>query len=183
MRTSLLICCLLLVAACGQGSVRIPSGKPSGNGAPANAPLGTEPTANDEVAAMRKDIAAIMARPERTAREVQVQHILIGRSNPRLPQVSRSDAEAEVRAAEVYAKIKGGADFGSLVAEFTDDSAPGIYTMMQTGTPAAPGAFTRDGMARAFGDVGWRLDVGEVGVAPYHDSDSPFGWHIIKRLK
>jgi parvulin-like peptidyl-prolyl isomerase len=38
-------------------------------------------------------------------------------------------------------------------------------------------------MVPGFGDVGWRLKVGEVGVAPNHSIDSPFGWHIIKRLR
>ncbi len=38
-------------------------------------------------------------------------------------------------------------------------------------------------MARAFGDVGWRLEVDQIGVAGYHPQNSGFGWHIMKRLK
>jgi parvulin-like peptidyl-prolyl isomerase len=37
------------------------------------------------------------------------------------------------------------------------------------------------GMVAAFGDVAWRLDVGEFGVAPFDPKDSPYGWHIIQR--
>ena len=38
-------------------------------------------------------------------------------------------------------------------------------------------------MVAAFGDVGFKLDVGEVGMAPYDPAKSKYGWHIIKRLK
>jgi len=40
----------------------------------------------------------------------------------------------------------------------------------------------RSAMVPAFGDVGFALEVGELGMAPYHDEASPFGWHIIKRI-
>ena len=53
-----------------------------------------------------------------------------------------------------------------------------------TGTPdMANKVFLRSGMVPAFGNVGWRLDVGEVGVAAHHRSDSPYGFHVIKRLE
>ena len=51
-----------------------------------------------------------------------------------------------------------------------------------TGTPAA-GYYPRGQMAGAFGDVGWRLELDQVGVAAYHPDKSPFGWHIIKRIE
>lgn len=38
-------------------------------------------------------------------------------------------------------------------------------------------------MVPGFGNVGWRLQPGEIGVAPYDAKKSPYGWHIIKRLK
>ncbi len=41
----------------------------------------------------------------------------------------------------------------------------------------------RGRMAKGFGDVGFSLQVGEIGLAEYHLKDSPFGWHIIKRIK
>lgn len=41
----------------------------------------------------------------------------------------------------------------------------------------------RGNMAAAFGDVGFKLKVGEVGLAEPHAEKSPFGYHIIKRLK
>ncbi len=85
---------------------------------------------------------------------------------------------------------KSGEDFGDLVKEFTDDQPPGIYQMANFGQPdfqASPNqdqlVYSRDGMVAAFGDVGFPLEVGEIGMAPYDPVKSPFGWHIIKRLK
>ncbi|MBL7008273.1 MAG: peptidylprolyl isomerase [Planctomycetes bacterium] len=46
-----------------------------------------------------------------------------------------------------------------------------------------PQPLPRKGMAKAFGDVGFSLQVGEIGMAEYHAIDSRFGWHIIKRIK
>ena len=40
----------------------------------------------------------------------------------------------------------------------------------------------RAAMVPAFGDVGFGLEVGEVGVAAFDEKASPFGWHVIKRL-
>lgn len=40
----------------------------------------------------------------------------------------------------------------------------------------------RAAMVPAFGDVGFALEVGEVGVASFDEQASPFGWHVIKRL-
>jgi hypothetical protein len=41
----------------------------------------------------------------------------------------------------------------------------------------------RNRMVKGFGDVGFRLAVGEIGVSPWDESASPFGRHIINRLK
>ena len=40
----------------------------------------------------------------------------------------------------------------------------------------------RSAMVSAFGDVGFDLKVGELGLATFDTEASPFGWHIIKRL-
>lgn len=40
----------------------------------------------------------------------------------------------------------------------------------------------RAAMVPAFGDIGFGLEVGEVGVATFDEKSSPFGWHVIKRL-
>jgi parvulin-like peptidyl-prolyl isomerase len=43
--------------------------------------------------------------------------------------------------------------------------------------------YSRTGMVKAFGDVGFSLEVGGVGLAVYDAATSKYGWHIIKRLE
>ena len=38
-------------------------------------------------------------------------------------------------------------------------------------------------MVPAFGNVGFKLAVDEIGVADYDPTTSPYGWHVIKRVK
>ena len=95
--------------------------------------------------------------------------------NAKLPR-----AEAEALVADLVEQIHNGGDFDALVKLHTEDSHPGIYGMSVSG---GGGDYPRGGMAGAFGDTGWRLEVGEVGVAGFDPAKSPFGWHIIKRLE
>ena len=44
-------------------------------------------------------------------------------------------------------------------------------------------SYTRDDMVPNFGMVAFALEVGEVGMANFHPGNSPYGWHIIKRLE
>ncbi|HEX9792885.1 MAG TPA: peptidylprolyl isomerase [Planctomycetota bacterium] len=44
-------------------------------------------------------------------------------------------------------------------------------------------SFPRAEMAPSFGDVGFSLKVGEIGMAEYDPRQSQFGWHIIKRIR
>lgn len=133
--------------------------------------------------AMNTAIAELMARPEKEVQDVTVQHVLIAYVGaPRIQGVTRSRDEAEILAAQVFEKLKGGADMDTMVREHTDDSPPGIYKMTM-GTPTSADVRPRQGMVPAFGDVGWRLEVGEIGVAPMDPQKSPFGWHIIKRTE
>jgi hypothetical protein len=121
-------------------------------------------------------IKALMAKPEQPDQKIEIQHILISfKGAPRMPPtVTRTKEEAKVLAEKVYAEVIGGANFDEMVKKYTNDSPPGIYPLDQ---------MSRKGMVKSFGDVGWRLKVGEIGVAPWDAQASPFGWHIIKRLK
>ena len=122
------------------------------------------------------------AEPDR----VTVQHILIGFTGS-IPgkQITRSRGEAQQLAEEVLKRAQDGEAFDALVRENTDDSAPGIYKMANRGVPPDPTQkrFARDSMVAAFGDVGFPLDVGQIGMAAYDPRKSPFGWHIIKRIE
>jgi len=176
---------LLLLCACGSDKTSTPSnapvqpaGKPAANSAP-KPPAPTPPAESPKAPAkvdMDADIKTLMAKPEQPDASIEIQHVLIAfKGAPRMPpSVTRSKEEAKALAEQVYAEAMGGADFLSLVKKYTNDSAPGIYPLNQAG---------RRGMVKGFGDVGWRLKVGEIGVAPWDQLASPFGWHIIKRLK
>ena len=117
---------------------------------------------------------------------IVVQHLLIAfqGSVPGKP-VTRSQDEAKVLAEELFERAKSGEDFDALISEYTDDSAPGIYKMANFGvaTDAGQGVFARARMVRAFGDVGFPLEVGEFGLAEYDPQASQYGWHIIKRTE
>ena len=117
---------------------------------------------------------------------VKVQHILIGfKGSVPEPKVVRTAAEAEALAYEIFERARKGEDFDALVRKYTDDQAPGIYTMANFGV--APDKdkkeYARSGMVRAFGDVGFPLPVGGIGLAVYDPQRSKYGWHIIKRLE
>ncbi len=130
---------------------------------------------DDPVLALRAHCAELNARREHNAPRVKVQHCLISfQGAPRIDQ-TRSQEAAEKLTGQLLKRIEGGdADFDAVVAQNTDDSHPGIYEMTRA---------SRGTMVPAFGDIGWRLQVGEVGVAAYNQQKSPYGWHIIKRLE
>ena len=110
----------------------------------------------------RAHIAEIAARAEHKDPEIQVQHLLISFKGAGT-NATRSKEAAEKEAAAIWERIVKGEDFDSLVKKFTDDSHPGIYGMVLSGAgDQRKMIFPRKGMVAAFGDVGWRLKVGEV---------------------
>lgn len=123
-----------------------------------------------------------MADPEPD--RIQVQHILIGFTGS-VPgkMIRRTKEEAQTLAYQLLDQARGGADFGQLVREYTDDSPPGIYGMANRGVAPARDEYPRDGMVPAFGNAGFPLQVSEVGIADYDARNSPYGWHVVKRLK
>lgn len=137
---------------------------------------------SDEDAGGSTEPAGGSAEPDR----VTVQHILIGFTGS-IPgkNITRSRDEAQQLAEEVLKRAQDGEAFDALVRENTDDSAPGIYKMANRGVPPDPKQklFARDAMVAAFGDIGFPLEVGEIGMAAYDPRKSPFGWHIIKRIE
>ena len=117
---------------------------------------------------------------------VTVQHILIGFKGtlPGKP-VTRTQEEAKRLAEDLLKRAQSGENFDTLVKEHTDDSHPGIYQMANLGVAAdrSQDIFERARMAKAFGDVGFSLNVGEIGMAPYDEQTSVYGWHIIRRIQ
>ena len=115
---------------------------------------------------------------------ITIQHVLIG-FNGSVPgkNVTRTQDEARKLAEEILARARKGEDFEGLVKQYTDDAAPGIYSMSNKGVAPSAGEYPRERMVPAFGDAGFPLQVGEFGMAPYDKVKSPYGWHIVKRLK
>ncbi len=115
---------------------------------------------------------------------IQVQHILIGfTGSVQGKTIRRSKEEAKTLAYQLLDQARAGADFDALVRQHTDDSPPGIYGMSNRGVAPAKGEYARDGMVPAFGNAGFPLQVGEIGIADFDQRNSPYGWHIVKRLK
>ncbi len=119
---------------------------------------------------------------------ITVQHCLIGFQGT-VKNAMRTKEEAQALALELFEKAKAGEDFDKIVRKYTDDSPPGIYRMANRGfrsdmSPIVPSnkIYARDEMVPAFGNTGFPLKVGEVGLAEFDEEESPFGWHIVKRI-
>ena len=124
------------------------------------------------------------APPAKEADHITIQHVLIGFTGS-VPgkNITRTQDDAKKLAEEILARAKKGEDFDALVKQYTDDSPPGIYSMANNGVSPGQGEYPRGRMVPAFGDTGFPLGVGEFGMASYDPTRSPYGWHIVKRLK
>ncbi len=124
---------------------------------------------------------------------ITLQHILIGfkdavgfqQGNLPPKAATRSQDDAKKLAYDLLAQSKSGGDFDALVKANSDDSGPGVYTLTNIGIKAnqSAGEYGRRSMVPAFGDVGFALKPGEIAIADYDATKSPFGYHIIKRIK
>jgi parvulin-like peptidyl-prolyl isomerase len=115
---------------------------------------------------------------------VAVQHILIGfKKSIRGKELERTKKEAQALAEELLDRARAGEEFDALVKEYTDERYPGIYRLTNFDAPLMQGAHERKGMVANFGQVAFSLEVGEVGLAKFHPANSPYGWHVIKRLE
>jgi hypothetical protein len=122
-----------------------------------------------------REFAAALARPEQPVAKVKVQHVLVAFVGAKRGSESgRTLAEARTKAEQLLQRARAGEDFARLAREHSDDDGPGTYTLTQR---------DRGDYAEHFAELAFRLQVGEVGVAPFHRSKSPFGFHVVKRLE
>ncbi|HKE01496.1 MAG TPA: peptidylprolyl isomerase [Planctomycetota bacterium] len=112
---------------------------------------------------------------------IKVAHVLISFAGAGT-RATRSKDEAAALAAEIYQQAKSGVDFDQLMKR-SDDGGGGKYGMFTDAKAQKPGDYARTGMVPAFGDIGFTLKLGEMGVAPFDPKKSPYGWHIIKRIE
>ncbi len=101
----------------------------------------------------------------------------------------RRDADFEKK----YTELKGQfdalqADLKAAVASKSMTEAEAQAETQRVGMRLQSELEKSKGMPRAqlvpaFGNVGFKLEVGEVGLAPYDKKDSKFGWHIIRRVR
>ena len=178
MRFTILAALLAAVLAPAQARADDPdssTAKPKATPAPAAHPAPAQPKAT-----MTPASTPATKEPD----HITIQHVLIGFTGS-VPgkNITRTQEEAKKLAEEVLARAKKGEDFDALVKQYTDDSAPGIYSMSNDGVAPIQGEFARGRMVKAFGDAGFPLQVGEIGMASYDPARSPFGWHVVKRIK
>lgn len=125
--------------------------------------------------------------PEKEPDHVTVDHILIAVKNPKMPGISRSEDEARKIAYDLLVRARKGEEWAALKRAHSDDPPPGgPYSMANHGSrprAQAPREFARGQMVPAFGNVGFKLTVGAIGMAEYHAQESPFGFHIIQRTE
>jgi hypothetical protein len=128
---------------------------------------------------------AVSSTTQKEPDRIVVQHILIG-AQGLVPgkNITRSLDEAKTLAYQLLERARAGEDFDELVRANTDDAYPGRYGMANRGvTPSGPTEYGRGNMVPAFGNVGFTLAVGEVGIADYDAQASPYGYHVIKRVQ
>ena len=120
------------------------------------------------------------------AGHIEVQHVLVGfQGSVPGKNITRSQDEAKKLAYEILERAKQGEDFAALVQKYTDDQSPGIYRLADNGVAPEAGVeeYPRGGMVKGFSDAAFALAIGGVGIADFDRQNSPYGWHVIKRLR
>ena len=111
---------------------------------------------------------------EAVPEEISAQHLLVmyqgSKSAP--SSVKRTRDEARIRAGEALDAAKRGQDFDKVVSTYTDEPGGAVRR-------GRLGRFTRDRMVKAFSDAAFALEVGEISTV----IESPFGFHVIRRLE
>lgn len=102
---------------------------------------------------------------------IEAAHILVSWKGAERSTQTRTKDEARKRISEVIAKLKKGADFGKLAAQYGEDGTKS--------SGGSLGSFTRGRMVPAFESAAFALKPGEVsGIV-----ETQFGFHVIKRTK
>lgn len=118
-------------------------------------------------------LARRLPDPPTGPREISAQHILVMHAESRrVPEtVTRTREEARARAQDVRRQALAGAEWNSLVDEYTDEE----------GAPEGGdlGSFGHGMMVPAFERAAFALSIGEISTVV----ESPFGFHVIRRYQ
>jgi parvulin-like peptidyl-prolyl isomerase len=157
---------LLLVLACSSCAALSSSPSWVGGGMRVTGPL----RAAEEEALMLEE----MERQAREPDSIRARHVLVMHvdSKAKPEGVLRSKEQALARARECLLKVRSGADFSAMVAEYSDE--PGAA---ERGGDL--GMFKRATMVKAFSDAAFELRVGEISEVV----ETAYGFHIIKRTE
>jgi peptidyl-prolyl cis-trans isomerase D len=141
-----------------------------------------------------KDVGLAPEEPDPTAvaravtpdapSHVVVEHVLLAFDGTKVAGATRTKDEARVLANNVFEQAKGGRDFDELVRLYSDDrGGGGKIALANYGVPTDAGELERRKMVRGFSAAAFSLAVGEIALVEYDVNASPFGWHVVKRLK
>jgi hypothetical protein len=165
----------MILAGCGGGAD--PRTDPKAEPKPAVQP---GPKAQPIAEPRPELMPAKLADPEPD--HILVAHVLVSFAGTRT-KATRTQAAAEKLAYEVLGRARKGEDFNKLIKDISDDPGEGVYGLANHRVSPAGNEYERRGMVPAFGDVGFKLEVGAIGMSTFDVQKSPYGWHIIKRLK
>ncbi|MFZ9660948.1 MAG: peptidylprolyl isomerase [Chitinophagaceae bacterium] len=101
---------------------------------------------------------------------IKVRHILVATVDPRTGQVRRSDTAASKTADSIFALVKGGANFGALAAQLSDDGGS-----KNNGGEYDYSSVDLGNTAKEFADFGFNKKAGERGIVK-----TIFGYHVME---
>lgn len=168
----LLLALPLIALACG-GSPP-PAAAPEPSAAPV-APPPPAATAKVDTAAVDRCFAAANYKPAKFSGEpakIGVKHVLVkykGAKNA-APEITRSRAEACLRAQEAIAKLKGGDDWDAVVKDFSEEAGAATRA-------GSMGTVERKDLVKPFADAAFALSVNNVSDVV----ETEFGFHVILR--
>jgi hypothetical protein len=131
-------------------------------------------------------------KKDRGPERVTVDHILVGVKGGGAENARRDPEQAKAVAYDLLERLRAGADWDLAKRDYSDDPTGvaepgrpppgGPYPLANEGVKPVPGEVARKGMVKGFGDVAFSLKVGEIGIAD-HGPGSPYGYHVIKRIR